>query len=135
MKQKASSERVGGCVHWHKILLGSFAASAVLLISPAAMTQESDDEGQSARSGSLLEEVTVTARRREEGLYETPMAITALTGEALKVRGIDSVNDVGRFVPNLNITRFGVGNASHAAVFIRGIGLQDHIITTDRCRV
>ena len=44
---------------------------------------------------------------------------------------IGNIDDVGKYVPNLNISRYGVGSTAHAAVFIRGIGLQDHIITTD----
>jgi iron complex outermembrane receptor protein len=38
---------------------------------------------------------------------------------------------VGKFVPNLNVTGFSAGHTSSANPFIRGIGLQDHLITTD----
>lgn len=44
---------------------------------------------------------------------------------------MSNLEDIDKYVPNLNITRYGVGNAAHASVFIRGIGLQDHVITTD----
>ena len=44
---------------------------------------------------------------------------------------MSNLEDIGKYVPNLNITRYGVGNSAHASVFIRGIGLQDHVITTD----
>jgi len=39
--------------------------------------------------------------------------------------------DIGKFVPNLNVTGFSAGHTSSANPFIRGIGLQDHLITTD----
>ena len=109
--------------------LGLVAATAVLLTVPPAAAQES----QQQRTGAdlLIEEITVTARKREEGIYETPMSISAFTEASMRLQGIDRMMDIGRFVPNLNITRFGVGNTSHATIFIRGIGLQDHIITTD----
>ena len=45
---------------------------------------QAPDAGSSELS---LEEVTVTARRREESLQITPVAVTAFSGEALEVRG------------------------------------------------
>jgi iron complex outermembrane receptor protein len=41
------------------------------------------------------------------------------------------LTDIGKFVPNLNVTEFSAGHTSSANPFIRGIGLQDHLITTD----
>ncbi len=89
-------------------------------------TDESRDLG-----ASLFDEITVTARRREETLYETPAAVTAMNADAMSSLNISNLDDVAKYVPNLTITRYGVGNTAHAAVFIRGIGLQDHIIVTD----
>lgn len=78
-----------------------------------------------------LEVILITARKREESLIEIPASVTALTPQMLGERNISNLDDVGKHVPNLNISRFGVGNTAQAAIFIRGIGLQDHIITTD----
>ncbi|MFQ5563994.1 MAG: TonB-dependent receptor [Parvularculaceae bacterium] len=75
--------------------------------------------------------IVVTARKREENLLETPAAVSAISPQTLAERNISNLDDVGKHIPNLNISRFGVGNTSQAAIFIRGIGLQDHIITTD----
>ncbi len=44
---------------------------------------------------------------------------------------MQSLTDIGKFVPNLNVTEFSAGSTSSANPFIRGIGLQDHLITTD----
>ncbi|VAW00917.1 TonB-dependent receptor [hydrothermal vent metagenome] len=77
------------------------------------------------------DEIIVTARKREESLFEIPAAISAFTPQLLEDRNISNLDDIGKYVPNLTITRYGVGNTAQAAVFIRGIGLQDHIITTD----
>ena len=79
----------------------------------------------------LVEEVIVTARRRQEALVDVPAAITALAEEDIRVRGLTELNQIEKFAPNLVQTNFGQGNTGHAAVFMRGIGLQDHIITTD----
>ncbi len=108
------------------ILLGSMVAMTLLLTQPQEAVAAEGDAIDEA-----IEEVIVTARRREERLSEVPMAITALTAESMELSGIQTIMDVGREVPNLNITRFGVGNTSHAAISIRGLGVQDHIITTD----
>jgi len=92
-----------------------------------AFAQDADEQ----QVASVFEEITVTARKREESLYDTPMAISAFSSATIKAQNIKDLNDIGKYVPNLNITRFGIGNVAHAALFIRGIGLQDHIITTD----
>ena len=109
-------------------VLGGLAASLLLL--PQTGNAQSDDDANDL-GASLFEEIMVTARRREETLYETPAAVTAIGGEAIASLNISNLDDVGKYVPNLTISRYGVGNTAQAAVFIRGIGLQDHIITTD----
>ena len=80
-------------------------------------TNESRDVG-----ASLFDEIKVTARRREESLYETPAAVTAMSSEVMTSLNISNLEDVGKYVPNLTIARYGVGNTAHASVFIRGIG-------------
>jgi iron complex outermembrane receptor protein len=79
----------------------------------------------------LFEEITVTATKRAESIYEVPIAMSAFQGESLAKQGIVDIVDIGKFVPNLNITQFSAGHNSSANPFIRGIGLQDHLITTD----
>jgi iron complex outermembrane receptor protein len=80
---------------------------------------------------SLFEEITVTATKREQNIYEVPIALSAFDGDKLAQQGIVDLVDVGKFVPNLNVTQFSAGHTSSVNPFIRGIGLQDHLITTD----
>jgi iron complex outermembrane receptor protein len=101
-------------------LVASLAAQ-----SGAALAQEAVDQE------SLFEEITVTAKKREQSIYEVPVAISAFSGAAIQKQGITDLTDVGKFVPNLNVTGFSAGHTSSANPFIRGIGLQDHLITTD----
>ncbi len=99
------------------------AASGMLLgASPAAFAQ--DDT-------SLFEEITVTATKRAESIYEVPVAVSAFQGDKLAQQGISNLVDIGKFVPNMNVTSFSGGQVSSSNPFIRGIGLQDHLITTD----
>lgn len=64
-----------------------------------------------------LEEVVVTARKREESIQETPVAVTALSGESLRDRGILAVEELSKSVPSLQIN-----NSTSPQIFIRGIG-------------
>jgi iron complex outermembrane recepter protein len=63
-----------------------------------------------------LQEIVVTATRHEEGLSKVPISVTALTQEALDVRGIKDFQDVARFTPGVDIDNSGTNNIS-----IRGI--------------
>jgi len=99
------------------------SVSLALAVSPAAIAQNGDE--------ALIEEIMVTATKREASIYEVPIAVSAFRGENLAKQGIVDIVDIGKFVPNLNITQFSAGHNSSANPFIRGIGLQDHLITTD----
>lgn len=101
-------------------------ASISVALSGQALAQEEEGAKESG-----LETIMVTARKRTESIYETPTAITSIGAGTIESANISNLDDIGKYVPNLNITRYGVGNTAHASVFIRGIGLQDHIITTD----
>jgi iron complex outermembrane receptor protein len=96
---------------------------AALCLSATATAQE--------ESSGYFEEITVTATKREQNIYEVPISLSAFEGDKLAAQGITSVNDIGNFVPNMNVTSFSGGHVSSVNPFIRGIGLQDHLITTD----
>jgi len=74
-------------------------ASSMIIPGQYALAQE-------ARG---LEEIVVTAQRREQDLQEVPVSIVALTGETLELQGLDSLEDVGNTIPNLNIQGGGAG--------------------------
>jgi iron complex outermembrane recepter protein len=80
-------------------------------------------------AGSALEEIVVTARFREENLQETPLAITAFTGENMEVRNLTDVTHLDAFSPNTIIQPLGAGWGSTAAAFIRGVGLGDNSLS------
>ncbi|MFC0116626.1 TonB-dependent receptor [Pseudoalteromonas xiamenensis] len=103
------------------------AAILTALTMPASVLAADNAEAKN----NVFEKIEVTARKRTESLFETPTAITSISENTIEKANIGNLDDIGKYVPNLNITRYGVGNAAHASVFIRGIGLQDHIITTD----
>jgi len=79
----------------------------------------------------LFDAVIVTATKREANIYQVPVAISAFSAETIERQGITDLTDIGKFVPNMNVTGFSAGHTSSVNAFIRGIGLQDHLITTD----
>ena len=60
-----------------------------------------------------LEEIVVTATRREANLQQVPISIVAVTGESLEMRGLDSLERVSQAIPNLVITGGGGGTSQH----------------------
>jgi iron complex outermembrane recepter protein len=106
-----------------RLLTAAISGGAVCL-SGAAFAQDAGDDP-------LFDEITVTAKKREQSIYEVPVAVSAFSGEEIQSQGITDLTDIGKFVPNLNVTGFSGGHTSSVNPFIRGIGLQDHLITTD----
>ncbi|MBL4800946.1 MAG: TonB-dependent receptor [Emcibacter sp.] len=80
-----------------------------------------------------LEEIIVTARKREEGLQNTPISITAISSEGLEKRQIISMDQVSNITPNLTINTSSAfsGSSQTPAVFLRGIGQTDFTLNTD----
>lgn len=69
-------------------------------------------------------DIVVTARRRDESLQTTPVAVTAFNGSLIAARNITNLQDIGRQTPNLQISA-GRSSNSIGFVFIRGIGQAD----------
>lgn len=78
----------------------------------------------------MLEEVIVTAQRREQTLQEVPMAITAFTGAELMALQADNLDSIQGAVPNLNLVQ-GRGSNSSVNAFIRGVGQPDALQSFD----
>ncbi|QIB66801.1 TonB-dependent receptor [Kineobactrum salinum] len=80
-----------------------------------------------------IEEVMVTARKREEGLQDAPISITAVTGDGLEYRGVDKIDGLADFTPNLTFqSNPGDGGSSaSAAIYIRGVGQSDFAPTVE----
>lgn len=108
------------------IKLSALSLAVQIALTGQVFAQEAEETEEE-----YIEAITVTATKRAQVIYEVPVAISAFSGDALAAQGITDLTDVGKFVPNLNVTGFSAGHTSSANPFIRGIGLQDHLITTD----
>lgn len=87
----------------------------------AAMAQE-DVRSASGARGLFIEEVVVTAQRREESLTDIPVSATAFSADMLKDRGVDQVIDLQAVSPSLSVTDTGIT----LSVNIRGIGIASN---------
>ncbi|MDY0066379.1 MAG: TonB-dependent receptor [Steroidobacteraceae bacterium] len=85
---------------------------------------------QDQRTSAGVEEVIVTAQKREESLQDTPISIVALSSKTLESRGIDSLTDLQADVPGLVLSPH-PNSASTVRVYIRGTGAANDQITYD----
>jgi iron complex outermembrane recepter protein len=101
-----------------------WAASMALALLPATMAyaQGAPTQGDDTAG---IEEVVVTAQFQRQNLQDTPISITAVTGETLAERGITTLDNVGKLAPNVNISTTSAVHGPAAAVYIRGIGQYD----------
>ncbi|MDB4032585.1 TonB-dependent receptor [Porticoccaceae bacterium] len=91
------------------------AAVGLFAASGAAVAQDQMNEG--ARAHGVLEEVIVTAQKREQRLKDIPISISVLGGDELSVRGIADLADIGRAVPGVSV----IDSGGRRSVNIRGI--------------
>ena len=83
-----------------------------------------------AEESGALEEIVVTAQRRETALQETPIAVTAFTGEKIADLGIFDISDLSSLAPNTVLRKQPASN-SNAGVFIRGVGAGETSLMVD----
>jgi iron complex outermembrane receptor protein len=100
-----------------------YAGSALMLGGSHAAAQAQDSAPQAASS--TLEDIVVTARRREESLQDVPASISALSAGDLARRFDSDVRDFADSSPNIVIDDTQQGPGGVAAVYIRGIGVAD----------
>jgi len=75
--------------------------------------------GQTGFSQQRLEEVVVTARKREETSFEIPESISVVDSTTFERANLNKMTDIGNLIPNLNLSERGDGTPN---VTIRGVG-------------
>lgn len=84
------------------------------------------DVATSVSAGATLDEIVITATRREERLQDVPVSVTAFSQEKLDVQGLRSIDDLTRLTPGVTFQRNGMGssanyNDENSDINIRGI--------------
>jgi iron complex outermembrane recepter protein len=88
--------------------------SNILPAGVVALAASSFHPAQAAK----LEEVVVTAQHREQSLQDVPVSVSAIGGEKMMEAGINRMEDLQAYVPNLTVTESGISTD----IYIRGIG-------------
>jgi iron complex outermembrane recepter protein len=100
-------------------LAAGAAIAPLLIVAPApAIAQDGDAANRDV--------IIVSARRRDESLRDVPIAVTAISGEALEQVGAQDITYLTQSIPNttLKVSR---GTNSTLTAFIRGVGQQDPV--------
>ena len=118
-QQPIPSSRQAPCGPWLLV-----AGVALVLLTPPAPAWAQTE-------AAVLEEILVTARKREESLQETPISVTAFSADALQQANMIDLRDIGKYTPGMSFTSYGMGSSEAGAMFLRGIGQSDHMVTTD----
>ena len=103
----------------HKKTLVSRGVTLALLMSSGGLM------AQQAEQSDALEEITVTAQFRSQNLQETPLAITAVTGDMLEARSQTSIYEVAAQAPSVFLAPQAQANGSGLIAYIRGVGQTD----------
>ena len=97
------------------------AGASFLIISTSAYAQDTAPEVVAAEEENVgLEEIVVTAQKREENLQNVPVAVTALSAEAIENNRIADFSDLTRAAPSLTITQ--TTSSPNNSIVLRGIG-------------
>lgn len=103
--------------------LGTLAVGVALIAISTGQAHAQDTGGASDTFANA--DIIVTATRREQSLQATPLAVTAISADALRNRNIGGLGDLANgTVPGIRIAPF-AGTPSILAVNARGVGLSD----------
>lgn len=97
------------------IAMPAFALSFLALTSAVLPAQT-----VRAESTQVMEEIVVTARKREESLQEVAGAVSVLTDEVITAQRIEGIKDLGTIIPGMVAGRTGSGTAGN--IYLRGVG-------------
>src|ERR1700684_2718596 len=93
-----------------------FGACMTLALGTPRAFAEDPSTANTETSG--LEEIVVTAQKRQENLQDVPVSVQVVSGQTLALQNLNSLEDMGEIVPSVHINATG----SAGQIFIRGIG-------------
>ena len=102
-----------------RLQLGMALCLGVFLVPPAGAQESLEGPG-------LLEEVIVTAQKREQSIQDVPIAMSAFTGDAMKTLGVTNASDLVNITPGFAL---GTQAGSNRNYFLRGVGTSDVHLT------
>lgn len=104
------------------------ALAAGLVFGPAGSAMAADSAGTAASGkGAGLEEIVVTAQRREQSLQDVPVSINAFTAKDIANRAATNLGEIVQTAPNVGFSSSVVGQS----IRIRGVGTGDNTLIFD----
>ncbi len=100
------------------------AGVAWSVAATATMAQDAGSPVVTAQEETSIDEIVVTARRRDEALKDVPVAVSALGAERLEETGAIDITALQQQTPNATV-QIARGSNSTLISFIRGVGQQD----------
>lgn len=94
------------------------AKHALFIPLTIALSLPAVGTAQEATPAFVLEEIIVTAQRREETLQQVPISVRVMPGAKLEQAGLERLEEIQAYIPNLTMSETGVGNN----IYVRGIG-------------
>ncbi len=120
-----ASKRFNRRISWPVLFLRTLIVSAVASAATGALGNDAATVEPAATGAGALEEIVVTATRREESISRVPVSVTAFNQEMIDQKGIKDFQDIVRFTPGVSIDNTGTN-----AISIRGISSSGGAGTT-----
>jgi len=104
----------------------SLIGCLTLFVAIFCITLTTSETLVAQEGASLVEEIVVTARKREENILDVPLAITALSASDIEDKGITEFKDIIAFTPGFHFAEHSVGRAdrSNRILVIRGMHIS-----------
>lgn len=107
-----------------KTVISLLSCASTTLLGSAAMAQALPAQAPTAASGDGVEDIIVTAQRRQQSAQDVGIALSVLTGDALSKRGVTNIVSLQYQTPSFEITpAFGGGQPQFR---LRGVGFEDY---------
>ena len=119
MKRGRRALALGTTAAW--LLAAGMAAAQT---APTESTDTREETASTTRDPNQIADIVVVAQKRAESIQNVPIAITAVTGEALRARFANDVADLKGVVPNVSLAPEGISTFS-SSFFIRGLGIDE----------
>jgi len=103
-----------------RLLRVSLALSTAIALPQIAQAQEGDAPADAGN------QIVVTAQFRETNIQDTPLAITAVTGETMAARGMTDVQSIASTAPSVTLTPGPAAFGKTIVSYIRGVGANDY---------
>ena len=110
-----------------KAIIGKTVSAAVLILAAGLATPsfaQSTGTAAPQDDAASLDDIIVTAQRREQSLQDVPIAITAFNAETLERTAAQGIQDVASKAPGVTLTQFNIGEPQ---LYIRGVGTASDV--------